>query len=59
MEGLRECEKEFFTTAHPRDPFQGKYPSGSSVTVLPAFNNGDYTIPIESPCSHSAVQRSD
>ena len=28
---------------------------GSSVTVLLAVNNGDYTITIQSPCSHSVL----
>ena len=30
-------------------------PIGSSVTVLPAVNNGDYTVTVQSPCCHSTA----
>ena len=29
--------------------------SGSGVTMLPVFSNGDYTVTVPSPCSHCAA----
>ena len=39
----------------PEHGDQGRATNGSVVTVLPAVNNSDYTVTVQSPCSHSAT----